>query len=179
MKRSIVAVKCALEKNCETMHKNYGQLNVKYKMMVNDMLKSVRFITSSKMSASVVCNCSHVALKMLCVVLVCYCSYVAAMPTVTGKLFKKQTAVFEITNPIYMENIRGERVLSMVEDVINETIDEILNGVYGTVERRRRIRRMLQEMPTLIEKRKRNRKADQLKTVANRSHLKQSLIAWF
>ncbi|VDK73490.1 unnamed protein product [Onchocerca ochengi] len=145
MKRSIVAVKCALEKNCETMHKNYGQLNVKYKMMVNDMLKSVR--------------------------------YVAAMPTVTGKLFKKQTAVFEITNPIYMENIRGERVLSMVEDVINETIDEILNGVYGTVERRRRIRRMLQEMPTLIEKRKRNRKADQLKTVANRSHLKQSLIA--
>ncbi|VDP14660.1 unnamed protein product [Onchocerca flexuosa] len=129
------------------------------------------------MSASVVCNCSRVALKMLYIALLCYCSYVAAMPSTTGELFKRRTAIFQITNPIYMDNIRGGKILSLVEDVMNETIDEILNGVYGTVERRRRIRRMLREMPTLIKKRKRNQKADQLKAVANRFHPKQSLTA--
>ncbi|KAM3723296.1 Acyl-coenzyme A oxidase [Dirofilaria immitis] len=129
------------------------------------------------MSDSVVSNCMSVALKMLHVALICYCSYAVATPLPTKEsLFKKHTAVFNVTNPMFLENIKPEKVLTMLEDVFREVLEEIKNETYDKIDkqgRQHRRRRMLQidwNVPKLIENRKRSLKADRIKPLIKPSH---------
>lgn len=124
--------------------------------------------SSSKMRASDASSCIQIALKMLYFALFCYCCCTTALVLPTQSLFQKHTATFNVTNPMYLENIKPKKVLDVLEEVFKEVLTEVQNETYSVVDEKedqhRRRRRRLQnnrDMLTLTGNRKRSLKSIQ------------------
>ncbi|VDN91958.1 unnamed protein product [Brugia pahangi] len=132
--------------------------------------------SSSEMGgASNSSSCVQATLKMLYFMLFCCCTWSTAMVLPTEPLFSKHTATFNVTNPMYLQNIKPKKVLGVLEEAFREVLADVQNETHSITDeeedrRRRRRRRMLQanrDMLTLMEKRKKRLKANLIKAKNN------------
>ncbi|EFO21150.1 hypothetical protein LOAG_07339 [Loa loa] len=128
--------------------------------------------SSSKMRASYGSSSIQTALKMFYFALSCYCGCTTAMVLPTQSLFNKQTATFNVTNPVYLQNIKPKKVLAVLEETFKEVLAETQNETssitdQGENHRRRRMLQTDRNMLTLTGNQERRLKTKRIKAIIN------------